>query len=249
VASEIGRNGGTVRRVVLDYELKEELYRALNKLGPAESPDQERERIASRHGLKVVDGTIPIPDLRIEYETEARQIEYIDLEFATREYRSRGMAQGSRWFSYVRAAPSPEGVRISPKTRDGGVYFHSGERPGGTFGAASEQFGENSLEKCVEGTFRRRFHRERHRAGAVNKREKNQMEERERKNRTLPKHAERRERPHRSAKARPGPCGRRGALPPLAARNRSTCFGRGKSLRQTDCMQQGTIWRITSFAV
>jgi hypothetical protein len=96
LASEIGRNGGTVRRVVLDYELKEELYRDLNKLGPAESPDQERERIASRHGLKVVDGTIPIPDLRIEYETEARHIKYIDLEFATREYRSRGMASKAR---------------------------------------------------------------------------------------------------------------------------------------------------------
>jgi hypothetical protein len=66
------------------------------------------------------------------------------------------------------------------------------------------------------------------------------MDERERKNRTPPKHAERRERerPHRSAKARPGPRGLRGSLPPRAAGNRSTCFGRGKSLRQTDCMQQ-----------
>jgi hypothetical protein len=96
VASEIERNGGTVRRVVLDYELKEELYRDVNKLGSANSPDQERERIASRHGLKVVDGTIPIPDLRIEYENEARHIEHIDMEFATREYRSQGMASKAR---------------------------------------------------------------------------------------------------------------------------------------------------------
>ena len=96
VASEIERNGGTVRRVVLDYELKEELYRDLNKMDPAKGPDQERERIASRHGLKVVHGSIPIPDLRIEYETEARHIEHIDLEFATREYRSQGMASKAR---------------------------------------------------------------------------------------------------------------------------------------------------------
>ena len=96
VASEIERNGGTVRRVVLEYELKEELYRDVNRLGPAKSPDQERERIASRHGLKLVDRTIPIPDLRIEYENEARHIEHIDMGFATREYRSQGMASKAR---------------------------------------------------------------------------------------------------------------------------------------------------------
>lgn len=96
VASEIERCGGTVRRVVLDFELKEVLYRDLNKMDSAKNPDQERERIAGRHGLKVVDGTILIPDLRIEYETDARHIEHIDLEFATREYRSQGMASKVR---------------------------------------------------------------------------------------------------------------------------------------------------------
>ena len=96
VASEIERGGGSVRRVVLDYELKEELYRALSKVDPAKNRDYERMYVANRHGLKVVDGTIPIPDLRIEYETEARDIEHIDLEFATREYRSQGMASKVR---------------------------------------------------------------------------------------------------------------------------------------------------------
>jgi hypothetical protein len=96
VASEIERGGGTVRRVVLDYELKEELYRALSKVDPAKIPDYERMYVANRHGLKVVNGKIPIPDLRIEYETEARDIEHIDLELATREYRSQGMATKAR---------------------------------------------------------------------------------------------------------------------------------------------------------
>jgi hypothetical protein len=85
-----------VRRVVLDYELKQELYRALSKADLAKNPDFERMLIANRHGLKLVDGTIPIPDLRIEYETGARDIEHIDLEFATREYRSQGMASKVR---------------------------------------------------------------------------------------------------------------------------------------------------------
>lgn len=96
VASEIERNGGTVRRVVLDYELKGELYRALSKIDPAKNPDYERMYVANRHGLKVVDGKIPIPDLRIDYETETRDIEHIDLELATREYRSQGMADKAR---------------------------------------------------------------------------------------------------------------------------------------------------------
>jgi hypothetical protein len=96
VSSEIERSGGTVRRVVLDYELKEELYRALSKVDPAKNPDYERMYVANRHGLKVLDGKIPIPDLRIEYETEARDIEHVDLELATREYRSQGMAAKAR---------------------------------------------------------------------------------------------------------------------------------------------------------
>lgn len=96
VASEIERGGGTVRRVALDYELKEELYRALSKVDPAKNPDYERMYVANQHGLKVVDGKIPIPDLRIEYETETRDIEHIDLELATREYRAQGMAMKAR---------------------------------------------------------------------------------------------------------------------------------------------------------
>lgn len=96
VASEIECSGGTIRRVVLDYELKEELYRALSKIDPAKSPDYERMYVANRHGLKVVDGKIPIPDLRIEYETQARDIEHVNLELTTREYRSQGIAAKAR---------------------------------------------------------------------------------------------------------------------------------------------------------
>lgn len=114
VASEIERSGGTVRRVVPDYELKEELYRDLTKMDSTKNQDQERERTASRHGLKVVDGTIPIPDPRIEYETDARTIEHIDLEFATREYRSQGMASKVRagFHLFARAQDMPRLRRV-----------------------------------------------------------------------------------------------------------------------------------------
>ena len=95
IATEIEMNEGKVRRVVLDYELKEQLYRELNKAS-ANDPEQRRLQVAAKHGLKIVGGTIPIPDLRIEFENDAKEIERIDLELATREYRSQGLAAKAR---------------------------------------------------------------------------------------------------------------------------------------------------------
>jgi len=95
IATEIEMNGGSVRRVILDYELKEQLYRDLNKASPKD-PEQHQSQVAAKHGLKVVDGSIPIPDLRIEYENDAHEVERIDLELATREYRSQGLAAKAR---------------------------------------------------------------------------------------------------------------------------------------------------------
>lgn len=95
IATEIEVNGGSVRRVILDYELKEHLYRDLNRAS-AQASEKHRFQVAAKHGLKVVDGNIPIPDLRIEYDNDAHEIERIDLELATREYRSQGLATKAR---------------------------------------------------------------------------------------------------------------------------------------------------------
>jgi len=95
IATEIEMNGGSVRRVILDYELKEQLYRDLNKVS-TKHPEEHPFRVATKHGLKVVGGSIPIPDLRIEYENDAKELERIDLELATREYRSQGLAAKAR---------------------------------------------------------------------------------------------------------------------------------------------------------
>ena len=90
IATEIEMNGGSVRRVILDYEMKEQLYRDLNRAS-AQVSEEHRSQVAAKHGLKVVDGSIPIPDLRVEYENDAQEIERIDLELATREYRAQGL--------------------------------------------------------------------------------------------------------------------------------------------------------------
>ncbi len=96
VAKEVEASGGKVRRVVLDYELKKDLYQALSRIRPDKDSKYERISIANRFDLKVVDGKIPIPDLRIEYEDDCREVRRLDLEIATRDYRPQGLGEKAK---------------------------------------------------------------------------------------------------------------------------------------------------------
>ena len=96
VAKEIERSGGKVRRVILDLELKKDLYQAVSRMRPDKDPAYERIAIASRFDLKVVNDKIPIPDLRIEYEDECRDVHRLDLEVATRDYRPQGLGEKAK---------------------------------------------------------------------------------------------------------------------------------------------------------
>jgi hypothetical protein len=96
VSREIARSGGKVRRVVLDFELKKELYQALSRMRPDKDPRFERIFIANQFDLKVVDGKIPIPDLRIEFEDDCREVGRLDLEIATRDYRPQGLSEKAK---------------------------------------------------------------------------------------------------------------------------------------------------------
>jgi hypothetical protein len=96
VAREIERSGGKVRRVVLDFELKKDLYQALSRMRPDKDPRYERIFIANQFDLKVVDGKIPIPDLRIEFEDDCREVRRLDLEIATRDYRPQGLGKKAK---------------------------------------------------------------------------------------------------------------------------------------------------------
>jgi hypothetical protein len=44
----------------------------------------------------MVNGKIPLPDLRIEYETAELEVRHVDLELATRDYRPRGLADKAK---------------------------------------------------------------------------------------------------------------------------------------------------------
>jgi len=118
-SEKIEKDGGTNLRVVLDYELKRDIYRELAKLKslPQSDQDARREQIAQDHGLKVVDGKIPLPDLRIEYETRDHEQSRVDLELATRDYRGHHLAEkGKAGFSIY--APADDASRVRAAAQD-----------------------------------------------------------------------------------------------------------------------------------
>ena len=116
-ASQIERAGGRIRRVVLDYELKQKVYRPLAKArakpgapGSAEYARLQAE-IARQNQLKVVQGKILLPDLRIEYETANGELAHVDLELATHHYRGASLrakaAAGFKMYGPNNAAGKP----------------------------------------------------------------------------------------------------------------------------------------------
>jgi len=86
-AARIEAQGGRNLRVVLDYELKRRINREFARFG-----SEARQEIAARHGLEVVRNKIPIPDLRIEYETCDGEMARVNLELVTEHYRGRHVA-------------------------------------------------------------------------------------------------------------------------------------------------------------
>ena len=97
-AREIEGRGGTIRRVVLDFEFKKKIYAELNKRGDYGelSYARRQEELASLYELPMVDGKLALPDLRIEYETAEGDRAHIDLELATEHYRPGHMSQKTR---------------------------------------------------------------------------------------------------------------------------------------------------------
>ncbi len=92
-AARIERSGGRPVRVLFDHELKRNLSRDLALLGPKKDDPDRKQQVAEKHRLQVVNGKIPVPDLRVEYETPELELRHVDLELATRDYRPRAMAE------------------------------------------------------------------------------------------------------------------------------------------------------------
>ncbi len=87
--------GGRVRRVVLDYELKRDYQRFLHERNRGKKdcdgrPDREPEEIARwarEHELPYDDGHVHFPDVRIEYEDRDGWRRHEDIEVVTPHYR------------------------------------------------------------------------------------------------------------------------------------------------------------------
>jgi hypothetical protein len=92
-AGRIERGGSRPVRVLLDYELKRILNRDLALLGSEKDNPGRKSEVADKHHLQVVNGKIPLPDLRVEYENPELELRHVDLELATRDYRPRAMAE------------------------------------------------------------------------------------------------------------------------------------------------------------
>ena len=123
-AGRIEREGGRVTRVILDYELKRDYQKFLNR---EDRPDDanlylDRLAFAAAHDLHVIGGHLELPDLRIEYETEDGRIAHRDVELVTEHY-SRGQLAGKAraGFACYRAAGSGRGR--GGRSQRGGTPF------------------------------------------------------------------------------------------------------------------------------
>ncbi len=103
--------GGRVRRVVLDYELKRDYQRFLHERNRGRKdcdgrPDREPEEIARwarEHELPYDDGHVRFSDARIEYEDRDGRSRHEDLEVVTAHYRGAhaGAAAKSGFTCYL----------------------------------------------------------------------------------------------------------------------------------------------------
>ena len=98
----------------MDYELKRKIYSELGKAQerPAREYALRQAEIARQNQLKVVRGKIPLPDLRIEYDTQAGGRAHVDLELATHHYRG-GQVRDKVQAGFKMYAPADSVGRLS----------------------------------------------------------------------------------------------------------------------------------------
>lgn len=133
-AERVSLDGGRVRRVVLDYELKGAYQRFLQGRNRARrnerdaSVDDAADRVADwarAHHLPVLDEHVQFPDVRIEYEHPDGRLDVEDLEVMTPHYRGALAAAKARsGFSCYRSGSM---ARIGGRSgRAGGRSFDPG---------------------------------------------------------------------------------------------------------------------------
>lgn len=108
---DIERDGGRVRSVALDYELKKQINKELARLGSDHSDSSKKIELAQAHGVRVVSGKVVIPDLQIEYENAEGQLARVNLELATKNYRPSQL-QAKAQAGFTLYAPAQDSDRL-----------------------------------------------------------------------------------------------------------------------------------------
>ena len=119
-AAQIKTRGGVVRRVVLDYELKASIYSTLAKVRSLPRLDyaKRQREVAQANGLQVVGGRIPLPDLRLEYQTAEGDLTKVDLELATHHYHGAYALEKAR-VGFKLYADGPSAARLNARLTRG----------------------------------------------------------------------------------------------------------------------------------
>jgi hypothetical protein len=116
--------GAVIERVVLDHELKGQLFREARLDTSLTVPERQAQLAAAaeRLHLPVVDGHVQIPDLRLEIEDATGARTRVDLELATEAYRAGQLrAKAKAGFAVYRAVGTGGGrARLSLNGGTGG---------------------------------------------------------------------------------------------------------------------------------
>jgi hypothetical protein len=127
-AAAIEDRGGRIDRVVLDDELKRDVYARANR-SRFDSDDERQEALAAaaRAGhLPIIEGHVEFPDLRIEYETAAGERGRVDLELVTSAYHGGHLAgkQAAGFTLYSAGGSAGRGIHSLGGGGGGGVPGH-----------------------------------------------------------------------------------------------------------------------------
>jgi hypothetical protein len=118
-AREIERDGGIVRKVALDYELKKRINKELARLGADRHNQSKKTEIAQAHGIRVVNGRVVVPDLQIEYDNAEGHLARVNLELATKHYRPGQLqAKAQAGFTLYAAGQDSDRLRRVLNDRD-----------------------------------------------------------------------------------------------------------------------------------
>jgi DNA-binding MarR family transcriptional regulator len=121
----IEREGGSNPRVVLDFELKSDVQKAIHarqKADPDEELDTIKQQVAGEFDLEFIDNSIQIPDLRIEYDLDqGARSGHSDVEVATASYHGRHLAAKMRAGFSVYASASDRATLTARIEHDHGL--------------------------------------------------------------------------------------------------------------------------------